>query len=169
MQLIDIIILIFAGLMMILGFRKGLIISLVSFVALILGIYLAIYFSNFASGLLSSAFDISSTYLPLISFIVTFLAVLIGLLLLGKLIQKLVDVVGMGFLNHLAGAVLGLAKSILILSVLFFVITIADPNEKLIKPEAKKESIFYKHIVSVFPTILSWTGTELKVPSRYIH
>ena len=167
MQLIDIIILIFAGLMMILGFRKGLIISLVSLLALILGIYLAIYFSNFASGLLSSAFDISSTYLPLISFVVTFLTVLIGLLLIGKLIQKLVDVAGIGFLNHLAGAILGLAKSILILSVLFFVITLADPNQSLITPKVAQKSIFYRHIASVFPTIMKWTGTEIKVPELF--
>ncbi|MFH1937651.1 MAG: CvpA family protein [Bacteroidota bacterium] len=164
MQVIDIFILIFAGLMMILGFRKGLIISLVSLVALVLGVYLAIYFSNFAGKLINSAFNISSTFLPLISFIITFLAVLIGLLLLGKLIQKLVDGMGMGFLNHLAGAILGLIKSFLILSVIFFVISIADPKQKLISPKAKRESIFYGHFASVFPTIMSWTGTELKVP-----
>ncbi len=161
MQILDIVILVFAGLMMILGFRKGLIISLASLVALILGIYLAVYFSHFAGDLLRSGFNITSVYLPVISFAVTFLAVLIVVLLLGKLIEKLFDVVGMGFLNHLTGALFGLIKSILILSVIFFVITIADPKEKLIKPEAKKESIFYKHIVSVFPTILSWAGTDL--------
>jgi len=167
MQVIDIVMVVFAGLMMILGFRKGLIISLASLVALILGIYAAVYFSNFAGEILHSTFDISSTYLPVISFVVTFLAVLIGVLLIGKLIEKMVDVVGIGFLNHLAGAVLGLVKSILILSVIFFVITIADPNQKLITPKAKQESLFYKHIASVFPTIMSWTGTEIKVPELF--
>jgi len=161
MQVIDIVILVFAGLMMILGFRKGFIISLATLVALILGIYAAVYFSHFANSLLRSAFDITSAYLPVISFTITFLVVLIGVLLIGKLIEKLVSIAGLGFLNHLAGALFGLIKSVLLLSVVFFIITIADPKEKLITPKAKKESIFYKHVASVFPAILGWTGTEL--------
>ncbi|TSA23548.1 MAG: CvpA family protein [Bacteroidetes bacterium] len=160
MEVIDIVILVFAGLMVILGFRKGLIISLATLVALILGIYLAVYFSHVAGELLRSVFDSSSTYLPVISFAVTFLAVLIGVLLLGKLIEKLVDVIGMGFLNHLAGAVLGLVKSVLILSVVFFLISIADSNQKLITSNVKQKSLFYKHIALVFPAIMQWTGTE---------
>ncbi len=167
MQIIDIIILVFAALMVILGFRSGLIISLATLVALVLGIYAAVYFSHFAGALLKSTFDISSTYLPLISFAVTFLAILIGVLLIGKVIEKLFDVVGIGFLNHIAGAFLGLIKSILILSVVFFVISIADTNQKLITPAAKEKSIFYKKIAPIFPTIMSWTGTELKVPELF--
>lgn len=167
MQVTDIVILVFAGLMVIFGFRKGLIISLATLIALLLGIYAAIYFSDFASELLRTTFNITSTYLPVISFAVTFLAVLIAVLLLGKLIEKLVDVAGMGFLNHLAGALFGLIKSVLILSVIFFVIAIADPNQKLITPQAKQESIFYKHIASVFPTIIHWAGIEVKVPELF--
>jgi len=167
MEIIDIIILIFVILMLILGFRKGLIISLASLVALILGIYLAVHFSNFASDLLKANFDVSATYLPILSFAITFLIVLIGILLLGKLIEKLVDMVGMGFLNHLAGAVLGVIKSVLILSVVFFVISVADPNEKLITPKAKHESLLYKHIAEIFPTLMKWTGNKVKVPELF--
>jgi len=160
MQVIDIVILVFAGLMVILGFRKGFIISLATLVALILGIYAAVYFSHFASPLLKSTFDISSAYLPVISFAVTFLAVLIAVLLVGKLIEKMVSAVGMGFLNHLAGALLGLVKSVLILSVVFYLINLADPDGHLITKKAKEESIFYKPVASVFPRIIKWTGLQ---------
>ncbi|TSA25721.1 MAG: CvpA family protein, partial [Bacteroidetes bacterium] len=84
-------------------------------------------------------------------------------LLLGKLLEKVADVIGMGFLNHLAGAVLGLIKSVLILSVLFFLISLADPNQNLITSNVKQKSLFYKHIASVFPAIMQWTGTD-KMP-----
>lgn len=167
MQVLDIVILLFAALMVILGFRKGFIISLATLIALILGIYAAVYFSHFASELLKRWFEISSVYLPMISFTVTFLAVLIIILLIGKLIEKLVDMVGMGFLNHLAGAFLGLIKSVLILSVAFFVISIADTNKKLITTEAKEKSIFYRYIEPLFPSIMKFTGTELKVPELF--
>lgn len=161
MEIVDIIILVFAGLMVILGFRKGLIISLASLVALVLGIYAAVYFSHWAGEFLGSLLDTTSTFLPAIYFAITFLAVLIGVMLLGKLIEKLVNVAGMGFLNHLAGAVLGLVKSVLILSVVFWLISVADPNQKLITPWAKEKSLFYKHVASVFPYIMKWTGTKI--------
>ncbi|MBN1199150.1 MAG: CvpA family protein [Bacteroidales bacterium] len=167
MQVIDIVILVFAGLMVILGFRKGLIISLATLVALILGIYAAVYFSHFASGILKSAFDISSSYLPVISFSVTFLAVLIAVLLVGKLIEKVVSVIGIGFLNHLAGGLLGLVKSVLILSVIFYIINLADPDRHLITTKVREESVFYKPVAAVFPAIIRWTGTEIRVPELF--
>jgi len=164
MQLIDIVILIFAGIMMILGFRKGLIISFASLVALALGIYLAIHFSHFAGNLLRTAFDLPATYLPAISFAVTFLLVLIGVLLVGKVIEKLVDLAGMGFFNHLGGAVLGLAKAVLILSVAFYLISMVDSGNRMITPAAKEKSIFYKPISVIFPRLMQWSGTGLLVP-----
>jgi len=167
MEVIDIIILIFAGIMVIIGFRKGLIISLATLAALILGIYLAVHFSNFAADLLKANFDTSATYLPVLSFAITFLLVLVGILFLGKLIEKVVKTVGLGFLNHLAGAALGLVKSVLILSVVFWVITYADPGEKLITPKAKHGSIFYKHLEPIVPTLIEWSGTELKIPEVF--
>lgn len=160
MQVIDIVILVFAGLMVILGFRKGFIISLATLVSLLLGIYAAVYFSHFASGILKSAFDLTSTYLPAISFAVTFLLVLIAVLLVGKLIEKLVSAVGMGFLNHLAGGILGLVKSVLILSVIFYLTNLADPDGHLIIKKVREESIFYKPVVAVFPAIIDWTGIQ---------
>ena len=164
MEIIDIIILIFAGLMVILGFRKGLIISLATLVALVLGIYLAVHFSNFAADFLKSNFDTSATYLPVLSFSITFLVVLIGVLFLGKLIEKVVKTVGLGFLNHLTGAILGLVKSVLILSVAFWVIAMADPGEKLITPKAKHGSLFYKHIEPIVPKLIEWSGAKLEMP-----
>lgn len=160
MEVLDIIMLIFMGIMLIVGFRKGLIISLASLVALILGIYLAVYFSEFAAGLIRNYFDVSSTYLPWIAFAVTFLVVLIGVLLLGKLFEKMVSMVGMGFLNHLAGAVFGLAKSVLLLSIIFLIIQYADPEEHLITPKAKEHAILYKPVASVVPTLIRWVGAE---------
>lgn len=167
MQIVDIVILVFAALMVILGFRKGFIISLATLAALILGIYAAVFFSHYTEELLKTIFDISSAYLPMISFTLTFLVILIVVLLIGKLIEKLVDVVGMGFLNHIAGALLGLIKSVLILSVVFFIISLADKNKKIITQAAKEKSIFYKYIAPVFPTIMKWTGTGVNVPELF--
>ena len=62
---------------------------------------------------------------------------------------------------------LGVIKSVLILSVVFFVISLADPKEKLITPKTKHESLLYNHIAGVFPAMMKWTGTEVKVPEIF--
>jgi len=164
MEILDIVCIVFALLMAVLGFRKGFIISLATLVALVLGVYFAVYFSHVAERLLRETFDLSGAYLPAVSFAVTFLAVLILILLTGKLIEKLVSVVGLGFLNHLAGAILGLVKSILILSVIFYILSLSDPHQKLITPKAREQSLFYEKLASVLPTLMKWTGTQLTFP-----
>jgi membrane protein required for colicin V production len=161
MAAIDIIILVFAALMCVLGFRKGFIISLASLAALFLGIYIAVYFSHFVSKLIQSAFDTTSVFLPAISFAVTFFLVIIGVLLLGKAIEKMVNLTGMGFLNHLAGALMGLVEAVLILSVVFYVIRLIDPHGEVITREAKEKSIFYDRVASVAPSLIEWTGIKL--------
>lgn len=163
MQILDLVILIFTGILMILGFRKGFIISLATLVALILGLYLAIRFSFWTSGLIQKYLEVSPGYLPVISFIVTFILVLIGVLVIGKMVEKLVDLAGIGFLNHLAGLILGFIKATLILSLVFYILLIVDPKEKLITPKAKNESVFYELVSGVIPALLKYGGIDHKV------
>ena len=66
------------------GFTKGFIIEIASLAALMLGIYGGVYFSNFVAKYLSQWFEIKSDYLPLISFSVTFLLIVIIVFLVGE-------------------------------------------------------------------------------------
>ena len=70
------------------GFQKGFIIELSSLVALILGIYIAINFSGLTAGWLTDNFEISEKYLTIISFIVTFVVVVFGVFMIGKILEK---------------------------------------------------------------------------------
>ena len=146
MNYLDILILCFLGLLVLLGVRKGFIISLATLVALILGIWVAIHFSNYISVILEKNLHPSGTWLPILSFTITFLLVIILVMLLAKGLEKLVSIAGMGFLNHLAGGIFGLLKGILFASVLFFIITSFDPKQKLITAKAKEKSLFYGYV-----------------------
>tara|TARA_B100000963_G_C22590699_1_gene655348 strand:+ start:93 stop:590 length:498 start_codon:yes stop_codon:yes gene_type:complete len=97
------------------GFTRGLILSLASLLGLLLGIYGGAKFSNITSNFLFEQFEID---IPLVGFSITFLILLTGVYLLGKLLSKFVDVLALGFVNKLAGAVFGVGKIILILVVL---------------------------------------------------
>jgi uncharacterized membrane protein required for colicin V production len=85
-------------------------------------------------------------------------------LLLAKALEKVVDIAGMGLLNHIAGGIFGLAKGILLLSVLFFIIAGFDPHEKLIPKKTKDESLLYRKTEWVFPAMMKLFGGKIKFP-----
>ena len=134
MNILDIIILAFIGLMVFNGARKGFIISFASLIALVLGIYAAVHFSNYIEKILADNFHPGGTWLPILSFSITFLVVVIIVMLVAKAIEKMVGLVGMGVFNHIFGGIFGLLKGIIVASVLLFIIVSMDPKEKLITP-----------------------------------
>ena len=77
MNYIDIIILIVLGLSIVTGFINGLVKEVASLAALIFGIWGAIKFSGFTSAKLYEYFDMSGQYIGVISFIVTFLIIVV--------------------------------------------------------------------------------------------
>jgi membrane protein required for colicin V production len=164
MNFLDLLIGVFVLLFVILGYRKGFIISLATILALILGIYLAVHFSNFMDQFLLYTLKPSRSWLPILSFAITFLLVVAGVLIIARLMEKIVDVVGMGFLNHLGGAILGFAKGVIFCSIILFIVTSFDPKEKGITMEDKKGSITYRTISSVFPSIIKLMGSKIKFP-----
>lgn len=126
------------------GFSKGFIIELASLVALGLGIYGGIKFSGLASGLLVEKFEINSRYLPVISFALTFLVIVVAVFLLAKVIESIVNVASLKLVNKIAGAAFGFLKTAIIVFILLFFVESADKKVKWIPEEIKKESFFYR-------------------------
>ena len=169
MNYIDIVLAILLVLAAINGFRKGLIAELASLAALILGIWGAIEFSDVTSEFLVENFDLKSEHLNIISFIVTFVVIVILVHIVGGVVNKMVETVMLGFLNKLAGMVFGIVRAALILSVLLVVFDKIDEDIQILSPEAKGESRMYEPIrnlaPSLFPFIDIWDDTD-KTESR---
>lgn len=165
MNYLDIIILAVIALLVIHGAMKGFIISLASLIALALGIWIAVNFSNYLDGILIENFNPSRTWLPILSFTITFLLVVIAVMLLAKALEKLVDIAGMGIINHIFGGIFGLVKGVILVSVLLFIITSYDKKEKLISHKTRQESMIYGYAGKVFPYMIKVIGGEIKFPS----
>jgi membrane protein required for colicin V production len=137
------------------GYKKGLIIEIASLAAFILGLYFAFYFSNFTAGYLKQFFNIQPRYMAAVSFIATFIGVVILVLTLAKILEKFINILMLGFLNKLGGAVFGMLKGALFLSIIIFVINYFDSGHSVIKPQAARQSIFYEPVESLAPMIYS--------------
>lgn len=137
------------------GFSKGLIISLATLAALILGIWAGIRFSGMASAWVGRVIHTDEKFLPAITFIVIFILILVIVHLFGKMLEKLVDLIALGWVNKLLGGLFGIFKAVLLLSVLLYLISIFDPHEKLITARTKESSFLYKPVASLVPRILT--------------
>jgi membrane protein required for colicin V production len=168
-NLLDIIIIIPLLLFAWQGYKRGFIIEVATLAALILGLYFAFFFSNFAANLLTEYFTIDEKYLAALSFIVTFIVVVIAVVVIGKVLQKFIDILLLGFLNKAAGVIFGILKGALLLSILILIINYFDVSQNLIKDEHKKNSIFYEPVASFAPQMYSWLklkNFDFEIPDK---
>lgn len=165
MNIIDIILLILLALGVIQGFRKGLIHEVATLAALILGIYGAIKFSDYTASLLIEHFQLAGKYLPVISFAITFLAIVIAVHFLAKILDKLVKAIALGFVNRISGMVFGFFKVAFILSILLFILSTIDKKTRFLPQDKIEGSMLYGPVSGLFPFIFHKIDLEnLDIP-----
>lgn len=128
------------------GFKKGFVIELFTLLALLVGIYAGIHFSDFMSDILSEQVGLTSQYLPAIAFMITFLGVGAMVFFGGKMIEKLIKVVALSPVNKVAGLIFGLLKMLYITSALLVILESIDEKNDFIPEDLKESSLLYKPV-----------------------
>ena len=156
---IDVLFLIFLLLAIIRGLRHGFIIAVVSAVAWIIGIAAAIKLSAVVATYGKSHMHLPPRWLPVLAFLLVFLAVVLGLRAIAKLIEKAVDLAMMGWANKLFGVLLYAFLYIATLSVLLFYAV----QVHLLSPHTLSASVTYPYIrplglitIDEFGTFIPW-------------
>ena len=150
MNYLDIIIAIILCLFGFGGFRKGLIIEVVSLLAFGVGIYGAMHFSDFTAVRLQEVMTLDPKYLNTIAFIMTFVLLVIIVNLIGRAVSRMVEAMNLGLIDRLGGFIVGAAKGLLLCSVFVMVINNFDLTG-LIKEDLKKDSRLYPYIEKTVP------------------
>lgn len=143
MNFLDLLIAIPLGYLIFKGYKRGLIFELSSLAGIVLGSIVAVRMAHWFSNLIG--LDGDNAFL--VSFFLLFVAVVILAMLLGKFIERFVKLIHVGFMNNLAGALLGMAKGVCIVGVLLYFIAIIDLKEKVLTCNTKQESMFYQPVV----------------------
>ena len=154
MSTLDIILALFLFYFAFKGFTNGFIISIATLAGLIIGFYAASHFSEFTANWLQHDMGLKSGNIKLIAYIVTFVIVVVLIFLLGRFMTGVVKTVGLGIVNRLAGALFGIAKGLLIASLLFLLFARIDPHESLFTAAHKKGSVLYKPVAAVAPAVI---------------
>lgn len=135
------------------GFRKGFIVELASLAALVLGIWGGIKFSDWTADFITRNTGFDSKYLSIFAFFITFIAIVVLIHILGKVIDNAVKAVALGFLNRLAGIIFGALKAAVILSIFLLLFDTVDENVHLLPDHQKTESKIYQPLKQLVPTL----------------
>jgi membrane protein required for colicin V production len=143
------------------GFQKGFIYEIAILMALILGVMGGVKLSEKASAWLSNNWDIQSEMLPFISFLLVFIAILVLVILFAKLLEGVLKASGLSVVNQLAGAMLGLLKWTLIISLVMHLFVPLQTKHQFISQETRDGSFFYSPVNSFSSYIVPAIG-EMK-------
>ena len=122
---IDIILLIVWIIAVLEGLYKGLIKQVFGILALILACYVSYHLQDLLPTALWNG-SMERGRLRIVAFIATFILVLIGVTLLGHLLDKLLKIVLLGWLNRLTGAIFGWIKWNILVVILVYVLNLFD-------------------------------------------
>ncbi|MCB2197380.1 MAG: CvpA family protein [Bacteroidetes bacterium] len=142
------------------GYSKGFIVQLATLAALLLGILGAVMFSDFTSSLIIKKFEVSGQYLPIISFALTFIAIVIAVHILAKALNKLIDAIALGIINRLLGVLFSVLKIAFIVSIILVLINKADNKYNFIPDETKEKSLLYKPLSNFAPMIFPYLNFD---------
>lgn len=153
MNVLDIIILIILAWGAFRGFTQGFILQVVTFIALIIGIWASIRFSDPMADFLSRSFDITGKYLPVLSFILIFVLVVVIAHLIGMLLTRFFEVATLGWLNRLGGIAFGILKYAFIISVLLTIQYRLREKVQVIPQKQIEGSLLYKPVSGIAPIV----------------
>jgi membrane protein required for colicin V production len=153
MNFIDIVMLIGFAYAAFRGFTKGFVLQIVTFIAIIVGIWASIKFSGAMADFLTAKLDITGKYLPVLAFILVFILVIIIAHLVGMLLTKVFEIAALGWLNRLGGVAFAVLKMAFIISVILAVLQGFKGKFSIISEKQQQESILYKPVACLAPAI----------------
>jgi membrane protein required for colicin V production len=151
---IDVLFLLFMLLAVFRGIRHGLIISLLSALAFWVGLAAAIKLSATVALLLKNSMHLSTRWLPILAFLLVFVAVIVLVRWIARLAEATIDLAMMGWLNKLGGILLYAVLYTVVLSILLFYAI----QVHLVRTSTVNASMTYPVIRSWGPAVIDEFG-----------
>ncbi len=161
MNHLDFIVLILLVLAAVKGFSRGFIISLASLAGIVFGVLFSLKYAGAVNTYLIQATGSNSGLLFLAGYGICFTAIVLFMYIVGKSLEKVIEIAALGMVNRLAGIALGVLKTLIILSAILFLLNIADPGKTIIKKETRENSLFYEPLEWLLPAALPFLKSQL--------
>ena len=124
MKLVDIILILPIVFGAFAGFKKGFVLEIASFVALFLAILGGLEFLHWGIGIINEQFNLAGKFVPILSFLMIFVAIIVLVNLLGKALKEVVHMTPLGSIDTVVGGLIGALKWAFILSLAIWFVDI---------------------------------------------
>lgn len=155
MSILDIILLICFIPALVQGLKKGFISQVIAIVSIVVGVSVSLKFANIAGAWLAQHIDASGEILKVTAFALILIGVFIVLGLLGKLLEKILKLVMLNWLNKLLGVLFAFLKTALIVGLMIILFNSLNETFHFVEESALADSVLYpplKHMAYiVFP------------------
>lgn len=152
------------------GYRRGLIMQLVGLATIVLA---AIFGGKLAATILpelNRLINLAPDVARVLSFVLAFALIAVGISLIGRLLERFINVVFLSFINRIIGAIVAVGTMMVFLSVLLNLVLMLDQKDTLISREVKEDSFFFHRVEAVVPAIVPYLNKEFweeYVPEKY--
>jgi len=141
------------------GVSKGLILGVFSLLAFIIGLAAALKLSAVVAEYLKDSLVASTKWLPVLSFVLVFVVVILLISLGARLIKKAVQFSMLGWLDKLGGVILYIAIYIIIFSIFLFY----AERVYIVKPYTIMQSQVYEYIAPWGPKVINNLGNIIPI------
>ncbi|ULQ56093.1 CvpA family protein [Flavihumibacter rivuli] len=147
------------------GVTKGLLMAVFSFVALFIGLAAALKLSAVTANYLKDTINVSAKWLPVLSFILVLVGVVMLVNLAGKLLEETAELAFLGWLNR-AGGIVFFA---LLYSLMWSVFLFYTQKIGLLSDNAMEASVTYPVIAPWGEKVMGWFGEVVPVFKDIFH
>ena len=152
--MLDILFCIFLVMAIYKGYSKGFIVAIFSYLALLIGLAMAIKFSIVVARWIKPEVHMSAGWISFVSFLLVMVVVVLLVRLVGNILQKTAELLFIGWINRLAGVLL----YILLYMTMFSVVLYFAEKIHLIRVQTLHESVTYRYIAPLGPMLLNGLG-----------
>lgn len=143
------------------GFRDGIAMQLAGIAGIIIGGFIAYRYG----AVVGSWMGLEGVVAEVAGFLALLISIVICLSLLGRLLRGAFRFVGLGALDSVGGALLGVLKMGLLISILLLLVDTVSFSKKWISEESISHSLLYKPVRSIAPVVFPYLEF---VKDRYI-
>ena len=156
MNILDIIILTCFVPAVVQGLKKGFVSQVLSILSILLGVYISFRFSSMVGSWLAQYIEGSEQVLKVIAFALILLGVAAALAALSKLIEGILKIVMLGWLNKLLGVAFSLLKCSLIIGLAILLFNSFNETFRVVSEDTLNSSALYLPIKNLADTVFPY-------------
>jgi len=168
MNILDISIIIIVGFCVIHSFFRGLIRGIFALLALIVGIIVANNYYIAGASFLVKKWLLSPDYAKILIYAIIFAVFGIGIIIIGRLAEKLIGKLKLNWLNRAGGSIFGLLKGLLTVYIIVLFLTLLLPAKSPLLRESRYTPLILSAAKSVSTLVPSGYIETLKEKEKMI-